>query len=146
MTELPRQHHDLAPVVTLVRDEVRQHMRDVERQVAPYITLRRRHTASRGDAQLKERFDARATPPESREQLTAPHLAEIDQDGNRQPMFLAERPEPPAPGVMKVRRNHSHCAPWRTGNRRIPECHREVLNEVRSHAAIGSPGSQEHRR
>ena len=41
MTKLAREHDYLAPVVGLVRDEVCQHVRDVERQVAPDICLRR---------------------------------------------------------------------------------------------------------
>src|SRR5687767_9215009 len=46
MTQLTRQHHDLTSMVALVRDEVGQDMRDVQRQVAPDVALRRRHVAS----------------------------------------------------------------------------------------------------
>jgi hypothetical protein len=39
VAQLARGHHDLPPVVTLVRHEIREDMRHVERKVAPGVGL-----------------------------------------------------------------------------------------------------------
>jgi hypothetical protein len=62
MTELTRQHHDLAPMVTLVGNEVREDVRHVQRQVAPDVTLRGRDVAPGRQAELEQRFDPVAAP------------------------------------------------------------------------------------
>jgi hypothetical protein len=62
MTKLARQHHDLASVVTLVGDEVREDVRHVERQVAPDVTLRGRDAASGRQTEFEQRFDPAAAP------------------------------------------------------------------------------------
>ena len=56
MPELTRQHNDLASVMALVRDEIGEDVRDVERQVPPDVRLRRRHTSTCLDAQPEERL------------------------------------------------------------------------------------------
>src|SRR5262245_5533677 len=60
MAELTRQHDDLTSMVALVRDEVREDMRHVQRQVAPDVGFRRRHMTSGGKAERKESFDTSA--------------------------------------------------------------------------------------
>jgi hypothetical protein len=42
MARLARDHEDLTSVVSFVRDEVGQHVADVERKISPHISLGRR--------------------------------------------------------------------------------------------------------
>ncbi len=121
MTELTRQHDDLASVMALMCDEVCQDMRDIQRQVAPYVGLRRRHIASRSDAQLEERFDPPATPLESGKQFMPRDLAAVDRGGDRDPVFLAEGLKPHAPGVVQMPGDHANRAPRCPGNSGVPE-------------------------
>jgi hypothetical protein len=62
MTELARNHHDLSTVVALVRHEIGEHVSNVERQVAPYVSLRRGNLSARGNSELEECLDTAATP------------------------------------------------------------------------------------
>ena len=64
MTHLTREHHDLTAVMRLVRNEVGEDMRNVERQIAPDVGLRRRHLAPSRDPELEQRFDPFAAPLE----------------------------------------------------------------------------------
>jgi len=67
MTELTRQHHDLASMVTLVGSEVREHVRHVEREVAPDVTPRGWDVASGRQTELEQRFYPSAAPLQRRE-------------------------------------------------------------------------------
>ena len=42
MARLARDHENLTSVVSFVRDEVGQHVADVERKISPHISLGRR--------------------------------------------------------------------------------------------------------
>src|SRR5436190_22753523 len=145
MTELTRQHDDLASMMGLMCDEICQNVRDVERQVAPHVGFRWRHATSGGDAELEERFNAFTTPLERRHQFLPRYFVAIDRAGNRDSVFPAESLEPHATGVMQMFGDHADRAPRRTRNRSIPECRGYVLDKVRSDSAVGPPGSQKRR-
>ena len=87
-------------------DEIGEDMRDVQRQVAPYVGLRWRDLASCSDAELEERFDALATPLESGKQFMTRYLAAVDRGGDRDPVFLPEGFEPHATGVVQMSGDH----------------------------------------
>ena len=143
MPELTRQHHDLASVVALMRDEVCQDMGDVQRQVAPDVGFRRRHVASCLNAEREERLDPPATAVQGGKQLASRNRAAIDRDGDRDPVFPAERLEPHAPGVVEMPRDHADRAPRRPWNGGIPNRGRQMLYEVRGDPAVCPPGGQE---
>jgi hypothetical protein len=142
---LTRKHDDLAPVMPLVCDEVGEDMRDVQRQVAPGVGLRRRQMTSRSDAELEERFDAPATPLESRKQFMPRDLAAVDRSGDRDPVFLPEGLDPHATGVVEMPGDHTGGAPRRPGKRDVPKASGYVLNEVRRDSAVGAPSSEKRR-
>jgi hypothetical protein len=142
MTELPGQHHDLAPVVALMRDEVCQDMRDVQRQVTPDVAFRRRHMAPRSHTEGEECFDPLAAPLKGGKQFRSRDLAAIDRGGKGDSVFLAERLDPHAPGVVEMPRDHADRAPRRSWNGRIPECAGQILDEVRGDPTVGPPGVQ----
>jgi hypothetical protein len=142
MTELTRQHHDLASVMALMCDEICEDMRDVQRQVAPYIALRRRHTASCSDAELEERFDPLATPLESGKQFMTRYLAAVDGGGDRDSVFFPEGLEPHATGVVQMPGDHANRAARCAGKWGVPKRSRQVLDEVRGNSAVRSPRSQ----
>ena len=127
MAELTREHHDLPSMMALVGDEVGQDMRNVKRQVAPDVRFGRRHMASRFQAEREKIFDRAAASFESGEQLMAIDGAAIDGCRHLDAMFLAERLDPHAPGIMDVTSDHPNRAAWRTGNSRVPDGRREVL-------------------
>src|SRR6184192_195650 len=58
VARLAGDHDDLTAVMSLMRDEIGQHMADVEGQVAPDIPSRRRDLPPGLKAQLQQRFDA----------------------------------------------------------------------------------------
>jgi hypothetical protein len=145
MTELTRQHHDLAPMVTLVRGEVREDMSHVQRQVAPDVTLRGRDVASGRQTELEQRFDPVAAPLQRGKQCPSRDLTAIDRGGDGDSMFTPECSDPHAPGVVKVPGDHAHRPPRRSGNRGVPECGGQLLDEVCGDPAVGSPGGQERR-
>jgi hypothetical protein len=111
MAELTRQHDNLSPVMALVRDEIRQDMRHIQRQVAPNVGLRRRHMASGGEPELKECFDASAAPIQSRKQFATRHLAAVNRSRDGDAVFLTQGLEPHTPSIMDMRRDHADCAP-----------------------------------
>ena len=145
MAKLARQHDDLTPVVALVRHEIGQHVADVQRQVAPHVRLRRRHLAASRDAELEKRLDAVTAPPERGQQLSAPDPSPVYQSGYWNPVWLAERLQPRAPGVMQMRRDHAHRTSWRSRNGDVPQRLRQMLDDVRGNAAVRPPRGK-HRR
>ena len=100
MTELTRQHDDLASVVALMGNEIGQDMRDVQRQVAPDVSLRRRDMAARGEAEFKKRFDPPAAPFEGRQQFTPRNPPAVDSGGGRNSVFPAKSLDPQATRVV----------------------------------------------
>src|SRR5207245_9554590 len=54
MARLALHHDELTTVMTLMRDEVREHMADVEGQVAPHVPSRRRDVPPRRKAQYEQ--------------------------------------------------------------------------------------------
>ena len=90
MTELTRQHDNLSPVMSLVRDEIRENMRDIQRQVAPHVRFGPGDMASCSEAECEERLDPLTALAQCAKQLTARCLAAIDRGGNGNPVFLAE--------------------------------------------------------
>src|SRR4029453_14464340 len=63
----------------------------------------------------------------------------------RDSVFLAEGLDPHAPGVVHVPGDHANRAPWRPGNRSVPQGSGQVLHEVRGDAAVGAPCGQKGR-
>src|SRR5437868_11224187 len=100
MTELTRQHHDLAAVMPLVRDEIRENMGDIEGQVAPDVRLGSRDMSAFAQPKREERLDPSAAPAKRGKQLTSRCLAAVGISGNGNPVFPAERLEPHASRVV----------------------------------------------
>ena len=97
MAELARQHDDLASVMSLVRHEIREHVRYIERQVAPDVSLGRRDTASRCQAECEERLDPVTASAERGEQLASRRGTAVDGVGDGNAVLPAERPEAVGP-------------------------------------------------
>ena len=111
MAELTGEHDDLASVMALMCDEVRQDVRDVQRQVAPDVGLRWRHMASCSDAELEQRFNPFTAPLEGGKQFMPRDLAAVDRCGDRDPVFLAESLEPACnASCADARRSCGPCA------------------------------------
>lgn len=65
MTELTCHHQDLSAMMRFVRDEIREDVRNVERQVAPHVSLGWRDASSRIESEYEKRFDPFAASSES---------------------------------------------------------------------------------
>src|SRR5437667_8521258 len=99
MARLARHHDELTTVMTLMRDEVREHMADVEGQVAPHVPSRRRDVPPRRKAQLEQRFDPVAAAIQRSNELPACDATVIDASGSGNAVFPPERLDPHAPRV-----------------------------------------------
>src|SRR5206468_5716556 len=119
LARLVRHHENLSPVVALVRDEVREHVADVERQVAPDVRLRRRDLATGLEAQRQQGFDAVGAPLQRRHELPPRHSAVIDVIGCGNAVLAAERLDPAAAGVVDVSGDHAYRASWHARHRRV---------------------------
>ena len=62
MAKLAGGHHDLSPMMALMRYEVREHVPDIERQVAPDVALRGRKLSACIESELEKRLDTPGTP------------------------------------------------------------------------------------
>jgi len=118
---LPSQHNDLTAVMSLVRDEVGEHMGNIQGQVAPYIPFRRRHLPLRSKAQLEKRLDPIAAALQRGNELPSCDATMIHAKRSDNAVLPPERLHPHAPRVVKVGRDHAHRALWRSRNRGVPE-------------------------
>lgn len=143
MAKLSSQKNNLTSVVALMRDEIGQHMSDVQRQVAPDVGLRSWYPSAVSKSEFEKRLDASAATPESREQFAPCDPAPIDQRRRHNSVFLSESPEPPTPGIVKVRGHHADRALRRCRKRSIPQLAWKVLDQVRRDLAIGAPRNEQ---
>ena len=143
MAELASNHNDLAAMVALVRDEIGEHMPNVERQVAPYIGLRRRDLSACRNPKLEKLLDTATTPLQRYQQTPTRDLAPVDSSGNGDPVLLAERLEPHAPRVVHVPRNHADSAPWFSRNRSIPDYGWKLFDEMGRNEAVRPPRGED---
>src|SRR2546429_8505557 len=89
-------------MMSLMRDEIGQHVADVEGQVAPYIPPRRRALTPGRKAQLQHRFDGVAAVLQGSHELPPcdTTLIHASQRGNA--VFPPQRPDPPAPLALQI--------------------------------------------
>ncbi len=104
-----------------MRDEIRQHMWHVERQVAPDIGLRSRQVTSSRKTEFKQRFDAAAALFQCREEFLPRYAAAIDRCRRRDAMLTAKRRDPHASRVVQMAGDHPNRPSWRAWNRRVPD-------------------------
>src|SRR2546428_521020 len=130
MARLARYHDDLAAVMTFMRDEIGEHVADVEREVAPHVPFRRRDLPPRGNAQLEQRFDPVAAAFQRSYELLTFDTTVIDESGRRNAMFPPQRLDPPAPPVVNVGRDRSDRAPRLSRDGDVPEGGRQALDEL----------------
>ena len=102
MARLARDHDDLPAVMAFMRHEIREHVADIEGQVAPDVSFRRWDLPARGKTQLEQCFHSLAAPFQRRHELPPCDATMIDARRGRDAVFAAERFEPPAAGVVEV--------------------------------------------
>src|SRR5437588_6408492 len=120
-------------------------MPNIQRQVTPYIGLRRRDPSACRYPQLEKRLDTPATSLQSQEQTPTRHLPAIDELRCGNSVFLAESPDPPAPGVVQMGGDRTNCAPWFSRNRSVPEHGWKLLDEVGGNEAVRPPRGEDRR-
>jgi len=129
----------------LVRHEIGEHVPDVERQIPPYVTGRRRDPAIGRETQSEESFDTGAASFQRGDELPRPYAVVVDASRCGDAVFAPERLHPPAPGVVKVRSNRPNRALRCAGNRDMPNRRRQTLEELDGDPVIRAPGSKEAR-
>src|ERR671933_798155 len=112
MARLARHHDDLTAVVSLVRDEVSEHVADVEREISPHVALGRRDAPLGRDAKLEQGLDPGATPLQRGDELPWRGPTMIDASGDCNAVLAAERLDPHTPDVVQVGRDRPNRAPW----------------------------------
>jgi len=143
MACLPGHHHDLSTVVRLVGHEVREHVADVERQVAPDIPLRRRYLPGGREPQTEKILNPLPAAFQRSHELASPHAMMVHTVGRSQTVLAPERLDPSASAVVDMRRNHPNGAVGHVRNLGVPERGREVLNEGDVDPVVGAPGGDD---
>ena len=143
MAQLTRQHHDLTAMVTLMGDEIAKHMADIQRQVAPDVTLRGWDLAAILESELEQLLHCAAAPSKGRRQLAARYCPGIDPRRNGKTVLSPEGLDPAASAVVKVRGNRADGAVGHIRNRSLPERQRKVLYQVNVYLVVGLPGRKD---
>jgi hypothetical protein len=140
MTCLARCNNDLTSVMPFVRHEVGENVPNVERQVAPDITLRRWDSTITRKAEIEQRLDPGAAPFQRGHQLPRRHTLMIDARGSQDTVLAPERFDPHTPDVVQVRRNRTDRTPRHAWNSEVPERRRKALDELNGDAVVRPPG------
>src|SRR5437773_12128892 len=90
-------------MMSLMRDEIGQHVADVEGQVAPYIPPRRRDLTPGRKTQLQQRFDGVAAVLQGSHELPPCDTTLIHASRRGNAVFPPQRLDPPAPRVVQMR-------------------------------------------
>ena len=141
MIQLVGHHHDLAPMVGLMGDEVGQDVADIEGQVAPHIGPRGRDLTALPASQPQEVRDASATADQSRDELPAGHGTVIHSCWGGDSVLAAERLDPAASGVVEVSSNRPDGAARDSRNPCGPQGRRRVLDQMLRDPAVDLPRS-----
>src|SRR5437762_1818038 len=120
MSELPRDHDDLPPVMGLVRDEVREDVPNVQRKVLPDIRFRRRDPAPVGEPKRQQRFDTSTAELQRRNELATADGKQVDQRRSRDPVLRAKGFDPAAPRIVKMGGNRANPPSSYPGNGGLP--------------------------
>src|SRR5438046_10749265 len=104
----------------LMRDEIGQHVADVEGQVAPDIPPRRRDLTPGLKAQLQQRCDAVAAVLQGSHELTPCDTTLIHASRCGNAVLTPQRLDPAACRVVRLSCNHSDRASWGAGKRDVP--------------------------
>ena len=145
VARVARDHYDLTTVMRLVGHEIGQYVRHVKREIPPYVTIRRRDGAICREPQLEESLDASAAPFQRGDELSGRHAVVIHASRSGDAMLTSQRLEPPASGIVKVRRNRANRTLRRAGNGDTPKRTRQTLDELYGDPVARAPGTQEAR-
>ena len=143
MSELPRDYDDLPSMMGLVRDEVREDVTHVQREVLPDIRFRRRDLASVGEPKRQQRFDTGTAALQRRNKLATADAKQIDQRRSRDPVLRAKSLDPAAPRIVKMGGNRANGPPFYPRNRGLPYVIWHVLDQTRRDSIVRPPGCQD---
>jgi hypothetical protein len=143
MPQLTRHQDDLAPVMTLVRDEIGKDMPHVKRQIPPGIRRRGRDASAVLTPELEQAGDPAAASAQAFYQFAMPHPVPVHAGRDPDPVRAAQRFDPHAPGVVNMAHDHPNGAARNTGDGCRPKFEREVFDEKDSNLVAGGPGGQD---
>ena len=139
MAQLPRQHHDLASMMTFVGHEIREHVPNVEREIAPDVRRCRWDLAVPLAAEIEKARDSFTATVQCSDQLDAADTTPIHARWNRDTVRSPQRFDPRAARVVDVAADHAHRASWSTGDSSVPKDRRQLLDEKDRGAVVRGP-------
>lgn len=128
-----------------MRHEIGQHVANVERKIAPDVSLRRRDLIFVSKAEFEESLHPGATAFQCGNKLPRRNAVVIDARRRDNAVLATERLKPAAPGVVEVRGDSADRPLRYAGNRDVPECWWQGLDELHRDAVIGPPSSEQAR-
>jgi len=142
VAELARRHHDLAPVMSFVGDEIGQHVLDVEREITPRVGFRRRHVATVTVAQLQERRDAATALLQGCYEVSRRNGPLVHSHRESDPVLGSQGLHPPAARIVEMGGDAADRAGRDARNRRAPQGVRDTLDQKSRHAVVRPPSGE----
>src|SRR5262245_22661316 len=142
MPELPCHQHNLAPVMTLVSDEVGQHVSHVKRQIAPHIRGCGWNLPTALEPEVQQAGNSTAADLQGANQLGAGHPAAVYRRRHLQAVWPSQSLDPHAACVVDMASNHLDGSHRRTWNRSGPRGIWELLDQGDGDAVVRGPGVQ----
>ena len=143
VSQLAGEHHNLAPVMTFVGNEITKHVTNIQREIAPHVSRRSGNRAPLITAELEQAQDARAAALQCWNEVLRFHLVTIDAPRYGEAVFLAERLDPHTARIVNVAGNHPNGATRCSRYFGIPEFGRQMLNQKNRDAIVSFPGAKD---
>jgi hypothetical protein len=140
---LAEHQQNLAAMMSFVRNEIGQHVPDVEWQVPPYIILGRRDPATVTAPQLQQRSQAATAALERGNELPPRDEPVIHSCGRDDPEVVAEGSDPIASRVVQVGANSPDRSSRNARDGRGPVHRWNVFNQRLGDTTVGIPGGQD---
>jgi hypothetical protein len=126
-------------MVTFVRNEVREHVPNIEREIAPRIGSGGRNRAAVITTQLQKTHHRAAAPVQRRYELPRANPAPIDRFRHLDSMLPAQRLYPHASRVMDVPGDHPDGPPRRARHDGRPQIRGQMLHEEDGDSIVRFP-------
>jgi hypothetical protein len=136
---LAAKHHNLAAVMTFVRDEISQNVTNVEQKVAPHLRRRAGNPSPVINAELQQAQDARAAALQRWNEILRFHLVPVDAPWDCEAVLLAERLDPHAPCIVYVTGKHPDGSTRCSRQFGFPELRGQMLDQKNRYPVIGLP-------
>jgi hypothetical protein len=133
----------LPAMVALVRYEIREHMADVQREIAPSVGRRRGYLATLGAPKAQKVLDGCGTVAKGPDEIRLADRSPVHRVWDPNAEWLSKSSNPQAARIVDMARDHPGCATGRARDDLVPEPGRETGKEQAGHSGVGLPGGQD---